>query len=440
MLAASRLQVLGTYADTTQHGSVERIEKPKRVAQDTVKACHDPIWRETNESTLAMMHETGAPIDAMLARHLEQQAAAQAASQERRKQSASLRAERICLLRPNWFYVLSKKAPEVELLEASQVRKPIEMKTKVDKSVVMDLETQAHRNRVAALQRTMAKSSRVNPTAVINAPAVVGQFAYLDTLSPEQTWIRYIGSHHPELTFPDSPELERAYIVHFLREPDVRAGERACFNLDRPPRQGESLPQCASFLCTAMRYGPDRARKFREFLIDPEAAARMRASKDRGLPPTALNTDLPQMCILCHLRLYQEAAQGCASDEMTKQRKNLASSNYDQRTGIIINSFCVIVDSPGEYASSAMHLSKIENGMGIWGFVPEYSPDNYMIPGPDYAYPDPSKRHLLHLIESDRMLFWHTREPLPRIESSNMTTSSRSSRTGKHILTGISRQ
>lgn len=194
------------------------------------------------------------------------------------------------------------------------------------------------------------------PADVVHTPqSVISRAIALPWYVAGQRFVA--GSEHYD--YPIVHLLARVWLSNFLREPWLSKGERPCFNLDRDPLPHEGKMRCVVHKQFGFR--------LRELLFDASVPA---------------PTSVPELCYLCHLYMYLL--------ESIAQRSNPRDTVY------IVNKFMVIVDEPGEYAKDKMLTD--ETGLaGLWGFVPIYNENNYVL--------GPLDNGLRTIKETDNLLF-----------------------------------
>ena len=218
------------------------------------------------------------------------------------------------------------------------------------------------------------------------------------------------GASSMPTVFEYVPVYGREHLQDFLRVP--RSTERPCLNMDRDrvPGESEELERCAGHERSAQLLGPERAFRLREMVFG-----------DNGQLGSPL-PDIPEMCIMCHMRLTYRRYLAQLNDARRRTRRDLtaaAMQPVDETRVRIINRWRVIVDVEGEYRRNAcIPFESVDAGL-CGGFV-RWHPDNYTY----------TMRHgtLPGFAESDRLVFRLARASPARnaIKKSGATGSSRS--------------
>lgn len=207
------------------------------------------------------------------------------------------------------------------------------------------------------------------PEDVVITPSATSVIAQCTALPWYVAGQRFVaGSEHYD--YPIVHVLSRAWLQQFLREPWTNKGERPCFNLDRDP-----LPNEGKLRCVAHKQFGFRCR---ELLFDASPVV----------------STVPELCYLCHLYMYM--------------LESIAQRSVPRDTIYIVNKFMVIVGRPGEYAEDKM-LTDDTGKAGLWGHVPIYNENNYVL--------GPLDNGLRTIKETDNLLFRLTRAPLQQTES-----------------------
>jgi hypothetical protein len=230
----------------------------------------------------------------------------------------------------------------------------------------------------------------ISEATLARLPTLAEQLAWVNTIEDEshKLWyhnIPYVVAN-AGTKFPDVPVLSREYLTDFLRAPmPGNPWERPCpglFPLDSPHdhRQCESFTLGGTFACRELLL-PNVMKKV--------LRARARCEKEGERIEDTPNFVLPkehQFCYLCHLRYTNSAyyQKKFAEDERTSASAATAASAAAAADGTvevkIINAFCVMVNTPGEYDIGAtLPGYGVSNPCGLIGPFPLYHRGNYLL-------------------------------------------------------------
>lgn len=299
---------------------------------------------------------------------------------------------------------------------------------------VLALET--HNNRDDQWEMFRANMERIHtPTAdmLTRAPPPVDPLRFCVERPDEFPWARAMleaVADDPAITFQRTPVLHREYLMSFLREPDPACPwERSCINLDREPQEHETLDRCAAHEVSAEQLGPERAYRCRELLLRGEMVL-VREALDRGEQPSPdLLPQVPEMCLMCHIRHVFRLCLKQRNADRRRQRKDLTMDARPEQTMLcIFNRFMVCVDTEGEYKRSAC-ISYDSVSIGLSGPFVRWSPKNYVAC---------AVGHLRGFEEIDEKMVFHDAR-VSRDGKGTMTGSSPSAPTAAPIAASNSR-
>jgi hypothetical protein len=283
---------------------------------------------------------------------------------------------------------------------------------------------------------TINRTHHRAPTdVIITTPKAVEVLRYCaqfkDTEMPWYRNMTLMVSENPNLRFQQVHLLKHEVIVTFFREPDGSPFERPCCNLDRNPLPHENAMRCAMHILSEnMAGGPYRLRE----ILWNEQSTKINAALDynarlkpgqKAVDPCQYLSPVPEMCILCHIRLPTEVCLDRIHKKKEREAKEkLAGGKPIEKTPPCVpNKLMVEIDGPGKYDRRKMLVTD-DPGMDVVGPIPLWNARNYI----------PCKiagTNLRGVEESPNLLFRPPREPsLEQMESLQSSNSIQSTPTG----------
>ena len=291
---------------------------------------------------------------------------------------------------------------ETAIFEEEEEEKVIEMKrVKVEPKLIVRMEDQPPNDQNLHLFAVSMAKLDTRPTTemIIKMPPASKVLAFAAQHKDRNPWYKAMVDFVVEndYNFPDVSVLSRRYLVHFLREanPNIKY-ERACFNGER----------CIAFDMSLRSLG--KGFKLRELLLS-DVSLEINIAIEQRKDPTLCLPKVAGLCYFCHMRLVL--------DDCNHQRSKATLEV------VIINRFMVVVDEYGEYDREAM-LTADKVALGIWGPFPLFNEINYLAKAG-------------HFVEKDELLFRLTPESPLLIESSQTSTSTRSTRVYAPQASGV---
>lgn len=370
---------------------------PSSGGRDKIKAIHDSTFHSMNQAAARLAGPPNNPMERM---HLQETAAKQ-----KQKKSAK---------KPQGGGGGGGKKREREKMETPQAHVSQVLPPQVSSPRIANLEQHLHRTDQPALfAAQVADTGRSSTDIVVKLPSAAEVLADAMKYADNRPWyqgMQKLISSQDAYTYPDVPVLSRKTIATFLREPNPRKPyERACFN---PTVAQEGRFECIGHMLSERLLGKGKGFCLREMLLCDEEA-RIRNALENGGDPTVFLSQIPEMCILCHLHM--------ALVDAIKQRDRLEEDNDGV---LIINRFMVIIDREGEYDRTKM-LTGDKVKTGIWGPFPLFQEDNYI---PSTLMDDNGVR-LRCFKESENLLFRPAR--VSSLDKEQKTLSSQSTHTSK---------
>ncbi len=386
--------------------SVKKAEKElEPVVQSEVKAVNDATWMAMNEASLKLLKQTSTTgTEPLKTFHKEERLGLAKNIQEKKVEKKKKRVSK-----PTTTTTADAVAEPTKKVKETLVPPP----EKMGPIKIVSMEEHNYRdNELELFKAKMPINKLAASTAVpvVEAPPINKEqvLAYAEFhRRKNELWFNHMNQRvaNSEYTYPDNPIFSRKYLLPFLREP--KPSERPCIN----PEFGEIFGirfRCISHYLSERQLGPGKGFRLREMIIEE-------------------NSIIPEMCYLCQLYfcLMHSIFQ---RDKQNEQSKRNLQDQYKEHI-TILNRFRVYVDQPGEYDGTKMLVSD-QIDSGIWGDIPLFNEENYVVCKVD---------GFRGFKESDNLLFRQTQVASDRVVSVQQKDSTQSAQQQKSAVRSVSR-